>query len=190
MGINKVGGIVGRRGCGKTTYVREKIILPYRQLKPKNKVLIVDTLDHPAYRDVPEINLSQLKRWKGANMYRIYGSETDEIFKAIASNLANAIVIFEDASKYIPSYSKLDPYVRKFIVDSKQRNLDVLFLFHGYSHVCPELFSWLDFITIFKTLDTPEVRLKYIPYFLEMNAIYEHVNESDDAYIHKTLLTA
>lgn len=183
MRINNVSAIIGRRGTGKTTYVR-KLIDEYRKSLPNQKILIADTIDHPAYKDIAAINIDLLKRWKNANVYRIYGSNTDEILNTINTHLYNALVVFEDASKYIRR--QLSDNVRAFILDSKQKNLDLIFLFHGFSYVPPEMFRVLDTITIFKC-DNPSYRKNDIVAFDEVMKAYEFVMNSKNFYEHITV---
>ncbi|NSW46459.1 MAG: hypothetical protein HPY79_11655 [Bacteroidales bacterium] len=181
--INNVSAILGRRGSGKTTYVR-KLIESYRQALPGQKILIADTIDHPAYKDVAAINTDLLSRWKKPNVYRIFGSNTDEILNTINTHLYNALVIFEDASKYIRR--QLSDDVRAFILDSKQKNLDLIFLFHGFSYVPPEMFRVLDNITIFRC-DNPTYRKNDIVAFDEVIKAYEQVMNSNNPYEHATV---
>lgn len=181
--INNVSAIIGRRGCGKTTYARQ-LIESYRQALPKQKILIADTLDHPAYRDVAAIDVDLLKRWKEPNVYRIFDSNTDEILKTINTSLYNAMVVFEDASKYLRA--TLDNDVRRFILDSKQKNLDLVFIFHGFMFVPPEMFRLLDNLVIFRS-DNPETRKFYIVAFDEVKAAYERVMKSENPYEHETV---
>lgn len=183
MRINNVSVVLGRRGSGKTTYIRE-LIGHYRQVHPQQKILIVDTLDHPAYRDVPSIDVDLLKRWKMPNTYRIYGSHTDEIFNTIKNNLWNALVVFEDASKYIRR--QLSDEVRSFILDSKQKNLDLIFLFHGFSYVPPEMFRVIDNIVLFRC-DDPSYRKNDIVAFDEVLKAWKKVMNSKNPYEHATV---
>lgn len=181
--INNVSVVLGRRGSGKTTYIR-KLIEEYRIASPLQKILIADTLDHPMYRDIPAIDIELLKRWKKPNIYRIYGSNTDEILTTINTHLQNALIVFEDASKYIRR--QLSDDVRSFILDSKQKNLDLIFLFHGFSYVPPEMFRVIDNIVMFRC-DNPEYRKNDIVAFDEVKAAYERVIKSENPYYHETV---
>ncbi len=183
MRINNVSAILGRRGCGKTTYARE-LIRQYHEALPSQKILIADTLDHPAYRDIPAIDLDLLKRWKKPNIYRIYGANTDEILQTIESNLMNALVIFEDASKYLRANLSND--VRRFVLDSKQKNLDIVFIFHGFMFIPPELFRLMDNLVIFKS-DNPEPRKFYIVAYDQVKAAYDRVMKNENPYAHETV---
>jgi hypothetical protein len=184
--LNKVVTLVGKRGTGKTTYIKT-VIDAYRKKNAGCKVLIVDTLDHPSYRDITEITVEQLKRWKpdAGGYYRIFGSNTEEILQTINSHVFNALLIFEDASKYIGS--RFDDYVKAFILDSKQKNLDIVFMFHSWGFVPNDLFRLNDVITIFKTQDSPAQKKNHLPFELIAKS-YETVKQSDNPFINQSIL--
>lgn len=183
MRINLVTGILGKRGCGKTTYTLA-LIEAYRQQHPGMKILIMDTLDHPAYRHIPVLTAEMIGRWRTPTVYRVFGSNTDEMLQAISTDLKDALVIFEDASKYVRK--NLQPSVRFFILDSKQKNLDLVFIFHGFAFVPPELFRVLDILTIFKT-DNPEYRKTELVAFDQILPAYNRVMKSKDPYCKETI---
>lgn len=180
--VNKVGVIIGGRGRGKTTFARGLM-----EGHPK-KVLIVDTFDHPSYRDIPVLTLEQLPGWK-KGIYRIYATENidiDDIIEAINKYLTNALVFFEDALKYIPDRLKGYP-IGKIIIDSKQKNLDLFFMLHGWGLVPPDLFRFCDLITVFKTNDSPADKKNQIPHFTEIMKLHTVVTEDPSPYANKTI---
>lgn len=183
MRINQVTAILGRRGSGKTTYILS-VIQEYKKAHPEKRILIMDTLDHPAYKEIPVLTFDLIEKWKTPTIYRTFGSNTDEILNSISKHLNNCLIIFEDASKYIRK--NLQKEVRNFIIDSKQKNLDLIFVFHGFSYVPPELFRLLDMITIFKT-DNPEYRKFEIVAYDEVKSTYDKVMRSKDPYFRKTV---
>lgn len=184
--MNIVTTLIGARGCGKTTFIR-KLIDKLRAKNKSKKVLIVDTIDHPAYRDVPVLTIDQLKKWKAnaGGFYRIYGSNTQEIFEAVNIYIFNALIVYEDASKYIGT-EKLPADVKGFLFDSKQKNLDIIFMFHAWGFVPNDLFRINDMITFFKTKDNPEAKKNFLPFDLIKNE-YKLVQASDDKYINRTV---
>lgn len=143
--LNQIIVICGRKGAGKTT--------TGKALATKNgkKVLVVDTFDHPSYRDHAEIQAHQLKRWKSGNA-RIYRGDSYENLQTISKHVYNAVLILEDAAKY------LDPNIGKTIkpifVDSKQHNIDMIIMFHAVKEIPPYLHSFIDRIVIHKTNET------------------------------------
>lgn len=182
--INMVNAVLGRRGTGKTTYIREQLIPPYKAAMPNQRILICDTLDHPAYKDVPAINVDQLKRWTGGGMYRIFGRNTDEILQTIDKHLVNCLVILEDASKYLQR--TLNPEVRGFIYDSKQKNLDIVFMFHGFMSAPPELFRVIDNLVLFKC-DAPDNRKRDMVNYDEVKQAYDRVMQHESPYYNETI---
>jgi len=183
MRLNQIIAILGRRGSGKTFYALQ-LIEAYRKQHLNQKILIVDTLDHPAYKTIATIDVDMLRRWNQPATYRIYGSNTNEIFQTISNNLKNGLIIFEDASKYLRR--QLPEDVRTFLIDSKQKNLDIIFLFHGFSYVPPELFRILDMITIFKC-DSPEHRKGDLVAYDDVLQSYRFVMASKNPYEKKTV---
>ena len=158
--------IVGRRKSGKTDY--SKLLL---QSLDTSKILIVDTFDNPPWRNwkthnhperenvsIPIMAIEQLPYWKNGS-YRMFSNDLSPIFSAIDKNLMNSAILFEDATKYIGS--KLEKPVRNSVIDSKQKNIDLFFVFHSLSAVPPELVRISDFITIFKTNEAYPSTKKY-----------------------------
>ena len=183
MRINQVSAILGRRGTGKTVYIK-KLIEKYREALPDQKILIVDTLDHPAYRHIPVIKPEKIKYWASPSIYRIYSSNPESVMEEISQHLSNALIIFEDASKYIRY--RLPDSARQFIFDSKQKNLDLIFLFHGFAATPPELFRVVDNLVIFKT-DHPQVRKNMIPNYEEVLTVYNRIKKSKNPYDNETV---
>ncbi len=183
MRVNKVTAIIGRRGTGKTTYIR-KLMKSYGEALPYQKILILDTLDHPDYRDIPNITIDQLKRWNKPSIYRMYGKDTDEMLQAVEENLKNALLILEDSSKYLRR--TISNEVRSFIFDSKQKNLDIIFLFHGFQAMPDELFRIVDNLVIFKT-DNPKYRKSALTNYDEVEQVYNRVMNNPSPYYNETI---
>jgi len=177
--INYVNLILGRRGSGKTWFVMKELIDSYIAAHPEMKVLIVDTFDHPSYRTIAAIEPEMISRWKRPSVYRCFSSDTDLIMKEVTTNLRNCLIIFEDASKYIRR--QLPDDVRRFILDSKQKNLDMIFLFHGFSFAPPEMWRIIDSVTIFKC-DNPDFRKADIVNFEQIKEAWQSVMKSSNPY--------
>lgn len=143
MRMNQVGIIVGKRGSGKTTFARK--LMSASSLKKK---LVVDTFDHESYNDIPDMGIEQLQYWKGGS-YHLWGSDTQGILDEINRHVRDTLVLFEDATKYIDTNPQ--PVVKSICLDSKQKNNDIVFMFHSFADVPPKLFRWMNFITVFKT---------------------------------------
>ena len=145
----------------------------------------MDTLDHPSYIELPAINNSMIKRWSGFGTYRIYEGNPDTNLATIQTHLKNALIIFEDSGKYIKKNLQAD--VRQFVIDSKQKNLDIIFIFHGFAAVPPELLRYSDIVTMFKT-DNPDYRKSEIYCYEEIKKKYEEIQKSKNPYENRTIV--
>ncbi len=183
MRQNKVSAFLGRRGTGKTTYLK-KLISTYKEANPTQKVLILDTLDHPSYTDIPIIDIPLLKRWKSPNTYRMFNKDTDMLLKEVEANYSNGLLVLEDASKYLRR--QLSDDVRSFIFDSKQKNLDIIFMFHGFMAAPAELFRVIDNLVLFKT-DHPQYRKNALINYEEVLDVYNRVMQHQSPYYNETL---
>lgn len=175
MRINQVSVIIGRRGCGKTTFTLELV------KKHPKKVLIIDTLDHPTYKTlgIPIIKATDLKRWKSGT-YRIIATDFEEVFTELSAHIKNALVVFEDCTKYIRW--NIPDHIRNFIIDSKQKNLDLVFLFHGFGMVQPDLYRLADNLTMFKTNENINTYTNKIPNFGAVEKAHAKVMNSKNNY--------
>lgn len=179
MRTNKITLLLGNRNTGKTVYAKK---IMQTALQADKAVLVVDTYDHPAYNGVERIKPSEIRKCKRGNIYRCFGSETDLIFNA-CTDFYNGLLVFEDATKYIENTITDD--VKKVLFDSKQKNVDVLLMFHSWVACPPKLFRIADNIVIKKTGDSAEVRKNDCPNFQEVMKVYEEVEKSNDRYIAK-----
>lgn len=172
---NKLFTLAGDRSTGKTTFIKECVratVLP--------KTLIIDTFDNPVWHtmetfDYPEgintpvesIAPEYLKFWR-SGIYRLYGSNTAAIMKAIESDLRNCFLIFEDASKYFGK--ELTEDQKNFILDSKQKNLNILFAFHSLKDVPSDIARYTDYFTLKKVGDqfSSSLKNKFAQQILDM----------------------
>ncbi len=165
---NKVILIAGNRGTGKTDYVKDLI---FKQLNLVPKCLIVDTFDSDVWRNlktwnapeninisVTDIPIDKFKYWK-SGVGKMYSSDTSEIMQQIGEFARNTFIVFEDATKYIGTKLKED--TRRFVLDSKQKNLDLVFIFHSLSAIPPELVRVSDILVLFKTNEGKISTTKY-----------------------------
>lgn len=179
--INYVNLLLGKRGTGKTFYIINNLLPVYTKLHPQKKVFIFDTLDHPNYKQFKKIDFSEIPHIKKTGAFHCFSSDTDSILKQ-AENIYNSLLIFEDSSKYLRR--QIPDSVRRFILDSKQKNTDILFLFHGFSFVPPELFRIADGILLFKC-DNPAYRKADIINYNEVESAYNQIMKSKNPYIKK-----
>jgi hypothetical protein len=162
--FNKVFGVFGDRGTGKTKYALgdKSLGLPGLvnvYLKRNMKVIAIDTIDHPAWRHVPILNPSNFSKFKkGIGRIITPAKDMDKTISFLNShpNTWNSLLLFEDARKH--TFLKVDDALIELIGDSKQKNIDIGFMYHCFAHCPMDLYRYFDYIQLFKTKDSPVVR--------------------------------
>lgn len=189
--VNRVILIVGTRGTGKTDFTKSLVH------GHKKKVLVVDTFDNPPWRNfktwdhpeweaesIPVIPMYSLKDWHGKTG-RVFGADTSRIMKLITTGIYNSLIVFEDATKYIGS--RLSDDVRMFVLDSKQKNLDLVFIFHSLMDVPRDLTRVSDYLVLFKTNELLDTTIKSKYPNQQIWRAFEKVNKHKDRYFNKTV---
>lgn len=194
--FNVIGAIFGQRGSGKTDYLKgnKKHSLPgLMNIYPKKnmKVLIIDTFDHPSYRDVKILPMDKLKLWN-SGIYRVFTPAEDipKLNKILndSPKIWNTLLVYEDSYKH--TFKKIDRSLIQLIADSKQKNIDIVFMYHNFGQAPPDLYRYLDYIELFKTKDSPECRKNFMPgYFDLANKVYNEVKNHSNPFYHKLIDT-
>ncbi len=191
--VNQVNTIIGTRGTGKTKFIQGdqdlKVngIIPTYLSKHKNmKVLIVDTFDNPVWNMVPIMKVNDLPLWK-KGYYRVFDSNPERLMAAIEKYIYNTAIFFEDATKIIGN--KLNDNEKNFVIDSKQKNLDLWFIFHSLSIVPKDLIRVQDYTVLFKTNESWDsfLRTKYNNN-KELSEAFERINSHESKYYNETIL--
>lgn len=185
--------IVGNRGTGKTDFCKNEIILPGQKNFPKT--LIIDTFDSEVWHDLktfknPDgfhtkinvINPKDLGRWR-SGIARMFSGDVQPMLASIQQFAKNTLLIFEDATKYVGS--RLTDDMRRFVLDSKQKNLDIVFIFHSLASIPPELVRISDILVLFKTNEGEVSKTKY-PWG-EIPIMMKELKESANRFAFKIL---
>lgn len=185
MRFNLVGTIIGQRGTGKSLFMLgskysakpedAKLDIPSLidiAIKNNMKVLILDTLDHPTYRKIPVLDQRHFTRFT-SGVARTW-CEPDNMMTLVrlinqSKHMNNTFIVFEDAGKYTGK-NLTKPLVR-LIADSKQRNIDIAFMFHCWIDTPGDIFTKSDYIQLFKTEDKPIVRRNKISQYDKIEKI-------------------
>lgn len=194
MTFNTISALFGRRGTGKTEYLKGnpdfKLPGVFNAYLQKNmKVLIVDTFDHPSYRDIPIIKPNQLEIWK-RGVYRMFCrvDQMPDLVSLLNETIWNSFIVFEDAHKH--QYNRIDRSIMRMIGDSKQKNIDMCFMYHNWSLAPKDLYRYLDLIEVFKTKDHPICRKDDMPgYYEQALKAYEEVKANPSPFYHKLVTT-
>lgn len=147
--LNKIILLIGRRGCGKTTFCKELI------KKSPLKTVVLDTFDHPDYRYLPPVRIDEIHRWKNGHCRVISGDPVENLQK-LFNKVHNAMIVAEDSRRYIePTVQKP---VRQGIVEHRNRNIDLIFMFHSLKDVPPYICSMHNDVVLFKTNENVDIR--------------------------------
>ena len=182
MRMNEIILVVGGRGSGKSSFVKgyytengknipvkNSIFHEYfgksiTKLQPKfnksiRKGLILDTFDSTSWREFPEFpkiqeypkiyDYNKIKSWK-KGIYRLFEGDIPKLNKIIEKYIWNTVIVYEDATKTVGT--RLTDPLRRFMFDSKQKNLDIIMIFHSISAVTLEIGRMpADKLILFKT---------------------------------------
>ena len=97
---------------------------------------------------VQDITIDDLQS-KDKGVYRIFSTDTSTLIQEIQRRCTNCLVIIEDATRFIEG--NITPELKKFVLDTKQINVDLIMVFHALKLVPPKLSMFSDFLTLFKT---------------------------------------
>ncbi len=186
--------IIGDRGTGKTPLVvgDEKVNIPGMikiYLAKAMKVLFVDQLDHPSYRQFKKLETEQLKGWK-KGPFRCYTHDR-KLFKALMQAISfwiwNTAIFFEDAFRY--EREKLSDEMIAIIGNSKNQNNDIYLMYHHWKFVPKNLYIYLDYIEVFKTVGPPDQREASLlgKHFDRVCEVVERVNAHPSKYYHESI---
>jgi hypothetical protein len=151
--VNETILIIGRRQTGKTTFTKEKLIARQSQ-----KTLVVDTFDHPSYREFKELHPDRIIEWQKKvqkGLYRVYQGNPISNLETLFTNVYDAFLILEDAAKYLDS--NIPRSVKQGFIDHRNRGLDLAIMFHNFSDVAPYIVKMCNRIVLFRTNDNLQI---------------------------------
>ena len=186
---NMIYSVVGEIGSGKTDNMKN-IIWELREIF--NKVVIFDefdsdvwdtmeTWDHPERMNmsipiIPEEKLLYLKK----GIVRIVQKNEDiEHYYHLFRELRNTVIVLEDSSRFIESEEKLSTPLSKLILDVKQKNIELFFVFHSLMDVPPKLARRTRILIMHKTGETEIPRKWKKP---KVISAFKRVMESKDEF--------
>jgi len=194
--FNKIVLELGARGTGKTTFMIGDKSAKVKGLLEvyKNtgmKILIVDTDDHPHYRHIPILSKKDFLKFKKGIARIIIDPESINDFCRFLSdsnNQWNTVIVWEDARKH--SEKSICKELNRLIGNTKQQNIDMFFMYHSFGETPKDIYRKLDYIVLFKTMDSPEERKEVMSsYIKKLNIAYNQIQASPNRFINKTIGT-
>lgn len=134
---------VGKKKVGKTTFILELT-------RHAKNVVVISTFPHEAYTAAGFKHLpnAKLAGYKGGRVM-VYDEDPEMIIQQVRKYVRNAVVIFEDSTKYILSTVSKD--VRGIIIDHRNIGIDLFFTFHSLPNVPPFIATNYNKMVLFKT---------------------------------------
>ncbi len=152
--------VIGARGVGKTDKIKNDIICSSK----KRKKYLIDTADNDVWKSlkthlrpanhaikVPILPLEKLYM-QPVGLHRILEGNPKKVFPELHRTTRNALLIIEDGTRYIKG--TLSPAFLDILYDTKQRNNDLVIVFHALGSVPPDLVRGADKIVLFKTQES------------------------------------
>ncbi len=178
MRLNKIILIVGRRATGKTTFLKKMVKLS------ASKVIVVDSFDHPDYRDLQTIPIAQVSRWKAGNV-RVWQTDPLETLETIFKNCFNCTVVMEDCKRYVePSVQKS---IRQGIIEHRNRNIDLIMMFHNLKDVPPYVCNMHNDIVLFKTNDNMNKEQDKFSNWADIAKAHSRIMKSANPYYNEVI---
>jgi len=125
--------VVGARGMGKTTYIKNML----------NKV-------HPSARIVYDVN------GEYSDFYKEKFNTDFEMFVEKTNKVRNAVIVFEEATIFL-SYGGSPQAVRELLVKARHTGNTIIFVFHSLRSIPRYLFDLCNYVVLHKTNDSEGV---------------------------------
>ncbi len=186
--VNIVNVLIGGRGTGKTYTILHDVIAKYQEAAPDKKILVIDTFNSPAYEGIENIAIPDMKRWVGGcRRYLIscVPEEFDDSINNIAKYCYNSVIIIEDSGRFITS--SLRASILRLVTDTKQKNIDLYFVFHSLMQVPPRLIQLTDFVLLHKTNEKLTTALLNKYPNPELHEAFKRVNKHKNKYYYEIL---
>jgi len=166
----KIVVIVGVRGCGKTTFVR--------QLITDNQKSIVCTPHLYEWDDLPDNDFETAQDFKfsGVQRHIIKYDYTLERLKLFS----NGTIAFDDCINFLPSNPKSfeGKDFMQFLIDGRHKSVDFIAVAHGITQISPCFYPYVSDIIMFKTTDNLTLAKSKIQYFDELQSLQNRVNKA------------
>jgi hypothetical protein len=201
--FNEAGTILGQRGTGKTVYMLGSELSSNpkdKALKKRGvvdvylqrgiKVLIADTLDHPSYRNIPILKQKDFYKFNHGIARVIFDPENMNGFVDLinrSAHMNNSFIAFEDAKKWTDV--RVSKPLRRLMIDTKQRNIDTILMYHSFIDTPSDLFTLTDFTYMLKTEDSPEIRMNRMRLASKVLEAYEIVKKHPSNFYGKYIHT-
>ncbi len=177
MAFHKIILVIGRKRCGKTT-------LTNALLQKRKRALVVDTFDHPAYREfkpVEGLHVGRIKEGK----FRTFDTPPIEVLSTVFSTMYDLTVVMEDAVKYLEA--NVPKNIKTGFIDNRNRGIDIIIMFHALADVPKYLARMYNDMILFKTDEDIYQCKSRFSNFATIEAAHKSVMENESNYARKII---
>lgn len=163
---------VGKPNTGKTTVIRR---LVRQQLQLGRRVLVVTPHDNE-WTDLPDVHpryLERINKYKGAR--RLVCIAEKEIIDFVAKNYKHGLLVLDDCRAYVPD--TIDICIKSMLIGSRQNDVDIMAVGHGFTTVPPIFFTYATKFCIFATTDKVDRRKNCVMNYPAIESAVKRINE-------------
>ena len=163
--------ILGRKGTGKTTYIRRLI---NKSLQNKRRVLVV-TPNFDDFQGIPMVHPDYPQRvatYKGAR--KIICRADPKAIDEICKNFRHGLLVFDDCRAYIDDKPSI--YLKSLLISARHDDVDIIAVGHGFTTVPPLFFTYATHFAVFATTDAVARRKNCVINFPALEATVGQVN--------------
>lgn len=139
--------IAGTNGTGKTTFILNLI-----EKKKERCIYFV-----PDFADKKNENIKTFKNFDFVGIRKMLF--TNENLSLISQAFKNGSIVFDDVKFMLPQNLNSNKDFYNLLIRRRQKNIDLYFIAHGLTEVPPKLWTFLNYLILFKTHDNI-IRLK------------------------------
>lgn len=164
--------VLGKKGTGKTTYVRRLI---KQALSVRRRVLVV-TPNLDDFTSIPLVHPRYPQRiasYRGARRVVCVAEpkQVDEICKVFRHGL----LVLDDCRAYLDDKPSI--YLKNMLISARHYDVDVIAVGHGFTTVPPQFFAYATHFMLFATTDNPANRKKNVRDYAKVDAVVRQVNQ-------------
>lgn len=163
--------ILGKKGTGKTTYIKRLI---NKSLEAKRRVLVV-TPNFDDFQGIPLVHPNYPHRvatYKGAR--KIVCVADKKAIDEICKDFRHGLLVFDDCRAYIDD--KPSTYLKAMLISARHYDVDIIAVGHGFTTVPPQFFAYATHFMVFATTDNPINRKNNVRDYPTVEGTVKYVN--------------
>lgn len=175
--------IVGAQRTGKTTFAKK---LADEYLK---KVLVVCPDDmEPAWYKYKLISPNDIIGLKSGRSRVIYDPRDTNFLRTIVDNYKGGLLIWDDAKVYFNTHARVFE-LEAMLARRRQFNLDIMFMYHGFSTIPALLWTYSTHLALFRTNDAFQRSANKTLNYDEMVKFLDEIKSraQTDPHVHKII---